>query len=78
MVKPRAIMPFPLGAGPYDDIIQTDASISPGNSGGPLVNLRGEVVGINTAIFSESGGSVGICFAISRQPGQRHSAAASA
>ncbi len=53
-----------IGAGPYDDFIQTDASINPGNSGGPLVNIRGEVVGINTAIFSRSGGSVGIGFAI--------------
>ena len=52
-----------IGAGPYDDFIQTDASINPGNSGGPLFNTRGEVVGINTAIFSESGGSIGIGFA---------------
>ncbi len=53
-----------IGAGPYDDFIQTDASINPGNSGGPLLNLRGEVVGINSAIFSRSGGSIGIGFAI--------------
>lgn len=53
-----------IGAGPYDDFIQTDASINPGNSGGPLVNLKGEVVGINTAIISRSGGNVGIGFAI--------------
>ena len=53
-----------IGAGPYDDFIQTDASINPGNSGGPLVNIRGEVVGMNTAIFSQSGGNIGIGFAI--------------
>jgi serine protease Do len=53
-----------IGGGPYDDFIQTDASINPGNSGGPLINTRGEAVGINTAIYSRSGGSVGIGFAI--------------
>jgi serine protease Do len=53
-----------IGAGPYDDFIQTDASINPGNSGGPLVDTRGALVGINTAIFSQTGGSVGIGFAI--------------
>jgi serine protease Do len=53
-----------IGAGPYDNFIQTDASINPGNSGGPLLNLRGEVVGITTAIFSQSGGNIGIGFAI--------------
>ncbi|MFQ5911765.1 MAG: Do family serine endopeptidase [Nitrospinota bacterium] len=53
-----------IGAGPYDDFIQTDASINPGNSGGPLFNTQGEVIGINTAIASRTGGSVGIGFAI--------------
>jgi serine protease Do len=53
-----------IGGGPYDDFIQTDASINPGNSGGPLINLRGEAIGINTAIFTRSGGSIGIGFAI--------------
>ena len=53
-----------IGQGPYDDFIQTDASINPGNSGGPLLNVEGEVVGINSAIFSQSGGNVGIGFAI--------------
>jgi len=53
-----------INAGPYDDFIQTDASINRGNSGGPLFNLAGEVIGINTAIYSPSGGSVGIGFAI--------------
>jgi serine protease Do len=50
--------------GAYDNFIQTDASINPGNSGGPLINLRGEVVGINSAIYSRSGGNIGIGFAI--------------
>src|SRR5947209_8323544 len=53
-----------IGEGPYDDFIQTDASINPGNSGGPLINAQGQAVGINAAIFSRSGGSVGIGFAI--------------
>lgn len=53
-----------IDSGPYDDYLQTDASINRGNSGGPLFNMRGEVIGINTAIFSPSGGSVGIGFAI--------------
>jgi serine protease Do len=53
-----------IGAGPYDDFIQIDAAVNRGNSGGPAFNLKGEVVGINTAIFSPSGGNVGIAFAI--------------
>jgi len=53
-----------LGIQGYEDFIQTDASINPGNSGGPLVNLRGELVGVNTAIVASSGGNVGIGFAI--------------
>jgi serine protease Do len=53
-----------IGSGPYDDFIQIDASINKGNSGGPAFNLNGEVIGVNTAIFSPSGGSVGIGFAI--------------
>ena len=52
-------------SGSYDDYIQTDASINRGNSGGPLFDMNGKVVGINTAIFSQSGGSVGIGFAVS-------------
>ncbi|MGQ2906352.1 MAG: Do family serine endopeptidase [Aliihoeflea sp.] len=53
-----------IGAGPYDDFLQIDAAVNRGNSGGPAFNLNGEVVGINTAIFSPSGGNVGIAFAI--------------
>ncbi len=53
-----------IGAGAYDDFLQIDASINKGNSGGPAFNLSGEVIGVNTAIYSPSGGSVGIGFAI--------------
>lgn len=53
-----------IRAGPYDDFIQTDASINQGNSGGPLFDMKGMVVGVNTAILSPSGGSIGIGFAI--------------
>lgn len=53
-----------INAGPFDDFLQTDAPINRGNSGGPLFNTKGEVIGINTAIFSPTGGSVGIGFAI--------------
>ena len=53
-----------IGAGPYEDFIQIDAPVNRGNSGGPTFNVRGEVIGVNTAIFSPSGGSVGIAFDI--------------
>ena len=53
-----------IGAGPYDDFLQVDAPVNRGNSGGPTFNTQGQVVGVNTAIFSPSGGSVGIGFAI--------------
>jgi serine protease Do len=53
-----------MGIAEYEDFIQTDAAINPGNSGGALVNIRGELVGINTAIFSQSGGNMGIGFAV--------------
>ncbi len=53
-----------INSGPYDEFIQTDASINKGNSGGPLFNLKGEVIGVNTAIISPTGGSIGIGFAV--------------
>jgi serine protease Do len=53
-----------IGAGPYDDFIQIDAPVNRGNSGGPAFNMHGEVIGVNAAIFSPSGGNVGIAFAI--------------
>ncbi|MDD2597729.1 MAG: Do family serine endopeptidase [Kiritimatiellae bacterium] len=53
-----------IGITDYEDFIQTDAAINPGNSGGPLLNIKGEVIGINTAIFSQSGGYMGIGFAV--------------
>ncbi len=53
-----------IGAGPYDDFVQIDAPVNKGNSGGPAFNVDGDVIGVNTAIFSPSGGSVGIAFAI--------------
>ena len=60
-----------IQAGPYDSFIQTDASINRGNSGGPLFNMDGQVIGVNTAIFSPSGGSVGIGFSIPSSIAQR-------
>lgn len=59
------------GITPYDNFIQTDAAINPGNSGGPLLNLHGEVIGINTAIASRSGGYSGICFAVPSNTAKR-------
>jgi len=53
-----------MGISQYEDFIQTDAAINPGNSGGALVNTQGELIGINTAIFSRTGGSQGVGFAI--------------
>ncbi len=60
----RNILPLGDQAGSYLDMIQTDAAINPGNSGGPLVNALGEVIGVNSSIFSSTGGSVGLGFAI--------------
>ncbi len=60
-----------IGSGPYDDFIQIDAAVNRGNSGGPAFNLNGEVIGINTAIFSPSGGNVGIAFAIPASSAER-------
>jgi serine protease Do len=60
-----------IGAGPYDDFLQIDAAVNRGNSGGPAFNFKGEVVGVNTAIFSPSGGNVGIAFAIPASTAER-------
>jgi serine protease Do len=60
-----------IGSGPYDDYMQIDAAVNRGNSGGPTFNLKGEVAGVNTAIFSPSGGNVGIAFAIPAHVVQR-------
>ena len=60
-----------IGAGPYDDFLQVDAAINSGNSGGPLFDATGKVIGVNTAIYSPSGGNVGIGFAIPAQLAQR-------
>ncbi|WP_425293945.1 S1C family serine protease [Mesorhizobium japonicum] len=59
-----------IQAGPYDDFLQTDASINRGNSGGPLFNARAEVIGVNTAIVSPSRGSIGIGFAVPSRTAQ--------
>jgi serine protease Do len=60
-----------INAGPYDEFLQTDAAINRGNSGGPLFNASGEVIGVNTAIFSPSGGSIGLGFAIPSNTARR-------
>jgi serine protease Do len=60
-----------IGQGPYDDFLQIDAAINKGNSGGPAFNTKGEVIGVNTAIFSPTGGSVGIGFAIPASTAQQ-------
>lgn len=60
-----------IGAGPYDDFLQIDAAVNRGNSGGPAFDTKGQVVGINTAIFSPSGGNVGIAFAIPASTAER-------
>src|SRR4029077_14938792 len=67
----RNLLPSGDQAGVYVGMIQTDAAINPGNSGGPLVDVQGEVVGVNSSIFSPSGGSVGIGFAIPIERAQR-------
>src|SRR5258706_9957715 len=59
-----------IGSGPYDDFIQIDAPVNKGNSGGPAFNTEGEGMGVNTAIYSPSGGSVGIAFSIPASPGK--------
>ena len=60
-----------IGAGPFDDFIQIDAPINPGNSGGPTFNMQGQVIAVNTAIVSPTGGSVGIGFAVPSEIAQR-------
>ena len=62
-----------VGFTDYEDFIQTDAAINPGNSGGALINTRGELVGINTGILSQSGGYQGIGFAVPEHPGAARS-----